>query len=221
MEGPERHHGTPPHTHVSLVHMLLLDAGYTQADKDGLVWKPADSAAEKDHVRLHPVTSGSQLAALVAGQGDLGVVDEPDASNGVAQGYEIVFSFPQHFGPFFYTSIATANRTIQRQPDVVQRFVNAMTKAMLFGHKYPERAAEVAAQRYYTSDATMIVNATKRIISDEAYPKNMVVNKEAYEKNFHSLLARTNHPAAKFPFGELMDLRFAETAAGQLSFKDV
>lgn len=211
----------PPSSHFSLLQSLLLESGYTQADREGLVWKPSDSASDKDHLRLQPVTFGSQLPALLAGNAELASIDEPDASTAVGQGFDVLFSFPQAIGPFYLSSIAVMNRAIQKQPDLVQRFVNAVTKGCLFGHKYPDKAAEVAEQRYYTAEAKVIAAAAKRLIADGAYPKNMVVSKESYAANFDSLLVKTKHPAAKYPFEQLMDLRFAEAAATKLSAKDV
>jgi NitT/TauT family transport system substrate-binding protein len=205
----------PPNTAVNFVQMILQEAGYSQADKDGLVWKPGDSAGDGDHVRFQPVVMGSELAAMLAGQADLAHVVEPDTSNALSQGFEIVVDFAQRFGPFLLSSIAVMNRTIQEQPDLVQRFVNAMTKACVFGHKYPDQAAAVAVQRYYTSDATIMAEAAKRLIAIGAFPNSLVISREAYSNNFDKLLSHTAHQAAKFPFEELVDGRFAENAAGQ------
>jgi len=102
----------PPHTAVSLIQMLLIDAGYTKADADGLVWKPASGA----NVQLLPVIAGSELSALTAGQANLSVTIEPATSIGASQGFEPVASFAEHFGPFFFTSFAVMEDSIKNKP---------------------------------------------------------------------------------------------------------
>ncbi len=209
----------PPHTSVSLIQLTLMRAGYTQADQDGLVWKPADAAGDKDHVRLVPVISATELAALVAGQGQLSVALEPDLSNGVASGLDIVTTFAEEFGPYFYTSIAASGASIAKQAELVQRYTDAMTRAMMWGHKYPDRAAQVAVKRYADANAKIVADAATRIIKQEAYPKNMLVSRAAYDQNFNNVLVRTKHPAAGYKWDDLMELSFAEKAVARI--KDV
>jgi NitT/TauT family transport system substrate-binding protein len=211
----------PPHTSVSLIQLTLMKAGYTQADQDGLRWKPADGAGDKDLVKLHPVIAATELAALVAGQGQLSVALEPDLSNGVVQGFQIVTTFAEEFGPYFYTSIAASGASIKDRAELVQRYADAMTRAMVWGHKYPDRAAQVAVKRYADSSPRITAEAAKRIIAQEAYPRNMLVSRAAYDQNFNNVLARTKHPAAGYKWEDLMDLSFAEKAAGRITAKDV
>src|SRR3546814_14298161 len=40
----------PPHTSVSLVQIVMLDNGFTKADKDGLVWRTEGSKGDKDQI---------------------------------------------------------------------------------------------------------------------------------------------------------------------------
>jgi NitT/TauT family transport system substrate-binding protein len=211
----------PPHTSVSLIQLTLMKAGYTQADQDGLVWKPADGKGDKDLVKLHPVIAATELAALVAGQGQLSVALEPDLSNGVVQGFEIVTTFAEEFGPYFYTSIAAAGSSIKGKAELLQRYTDAMTRAMMWGHKYPDKAAQVAVKRYAEANPKIVAEAAKRIIAQEAYPKNMLVSKASYDQNFNNVLVRTKHPAAGYKWEELMDLSFAEKAASKISAKDL
>lgn len=202
----------PPHTSVSLMQLIMINNGYDKADSDGLVWKPK-GGADKDAVRFTPVVAGSELSALAADQAELSFVLEPNIAIGVAKGFEEITSFAEQFGDFFYTSFAVTEEAIAKNADQVQRFVNAMQKACLFGHKYPDKAAEVAVKRYDTQDAKIVAAAARNIIRDKAYPVSMLVSKEAYDKNFDVLLVRTGHQAAKYPMSELMDNRFAEKAA--------
>ena len=205
----------PPHTSVSLVQMVLQNNGYEKADKDGLAFKPK-GGSDKDAVNLTPVLAGAELSALAAGQAELSIVLEPSIAIGVAQGFDHITSFADQFGPFFYTSFAVTEESIEKRPEQVQAFANAMQKAYLFGHKYPDRAAEVAVKRYDTQDSKIVAAAARNIIRDKAYPESLLVTKEAYEKNFNQLLVATGHPAAKFPMNELMDNRFAEKAAATI-----
>lgn len=207
----------PPHTAVSLIQMVLIDAGYEKQDADGLVWVREGG----EPVNLVPVIAGSELSALLAGQANLAVVLEPQTSNGVAAGMEVITSFAEQFGPFYFTSFAVLEETIAETPDQVQAFANAITKAMVYGHKDPDGAAQVAIERYPESDPEIMKAAALRIIAQDAYPKSLVVTDEAYANNFDRLLVATAHPAANYPFDELMDLSFAETAAANITEADV
>lgn len=203
----------PPHTAVSLIQMLLIDAGYTKADADGLQWKPKSG----ENVQLLPVIAGSELSALMAGQANLAVTLEPGTSIGISKGYEPVATFADHFGPFFFTSFAVMEDSIKDKGDQVQAFVNAITKAMVYGHAYPDKVAEVAAARYKDTDPAIMKAAAKSIVAQGAYPKNMIVSMESYKNNFDRLLPATGHPAAGYKFDELMDLSFAEKAAAKIT----
>lgn len=218
---PKKWHGKriitprPPHTSVSLMQLILINNGYDKADNDGLVWKPK-GGADKDAVRFTPVLAGSEFAALAADQADLSFVLEPNIAIGVAQGFEEVTSFAKEFGDFFYTSFAVTEESINKHGEQVQKFVNAMQKAMLFGHKHPDQAAEVAVKRYDKQDAKIVAAAARNIIRDKAYPESMLVSKASYDKNFEMLLVRTGHQAARYPMNELMDNRFAEKAVATI-----
>jgi len=203
----------PPHTAVSLIQMLLIDNGYTKADADGLVWKPASG----ESIHLLPVIAGSELNALMAGQAKLSLTNEPSTSIGVSKGYVPIASFSEHFGPFFFTSFAVMEDSIKSKKKEVQAFVNAITKAMVYGHKFPDKAADVAVARYSKADPKVIHAAAMRIVADGSYPKNMVVTMDAYKNNFDKLLPTTGHQAAGYKFDELMDLSFAEKAAAEIT----
>lgn len=207
----------PPHTAVSLIQMVLIDGGYEKQDADGLVWQGPSG----DPVRLVPVIAGSELSALLAGQADLAVVLEPQTSNGVAAGMEVITSFAEQFGPFYFTSFAVLEETIAERPEQVQAFANAITKAMVWGHKDPDAAAQVAVERYPDSDPAIMREAALRIIAQGAYPENLLVSDQAYRNNFERLLVATGHPAANYAFDELMDLSFAEKAASSITEADV
>lgn len=209
----------PPHTAVSLIQMTLLGSGYQQIDSDGLVWQLKGPATATAH--LLPVIAGSELAGLLGNKADMTVLAEPLVSEGVADGMEIVISFSQQFGPFFFTSFAVLEKTIKEKPQLVQSFTNAMTKAMLWGHKHPNDAAEVGVKRYPDSNPEIVRAASLRIIKEGAYPENMLVTKAAYDNNFNQLLPQTNHPAAHYPADQLMDLSFAEKAAQAIKPGDV
>ena len=67
---------------------------------------PLPCSNEKDFVRLVPVIAGSELSALVAGTAELSIVLEPNTALGITQGFQVIQSFAEAFGPFFYTSFA-------------------------------------------------------------------------------------------------------------------
>ncbi len=207
----------PPHTSVSLIQMVLLRAGYTKADRDGLVWKPADSSKKSDLLRLIPVIAGSELAALESGSGDLSITLEPQSSIGIAHGYELITSFAELFGPFLYTSFAVTGEAIRTESESVQKFVNALTKACVFGHKYPDKAAEDGVKRFAKADPAIIRAASKHTIQSGSYPKSLVITEEAYAANFDKLLVRTGDAAAKYPFKELVYNDFARKAASAIT----
>lgn len=212
----------PPHTAVSLIRMTLISNGYQDVSGHGMVWQlKGGSGVKPGTVRLLPVIAGSELAGLMGHHADMTVLSEPQVSEGVADGMQIVISFSQQFGPFFFTSFAVLEKNIKEQPELVQAFVNAMTKAMIFGHKSPDKAADVGVKRYPDANPKIVTAASHRIIKEGAYPENMLVTKQAYDNNFDKLLPRTHHPAAYYPFDKLMDLSFAEKAAKTIKPGDV
>ena len=67
----------------------------------------------------------------------------------LAHRYDLVTSFADVFGEFLNPSLAVTEESIAKRPEQVQAFANAMQKACLFGHKYPDQTVE-SIKRYQT-----------------------------------------------------------------------
>lgn len=125
---------------------------------------------------------GTLLPMLETGQVDIALELEPNVSTAVQQGAKILYSFADMYGDFAITGVTVSDETIQNNPDLVQRFVNALTKAENYAHQYPDSVAFYAKKRFPEIESSIVESATERIINSKTLPSNAIISTEAWEK---------------------------------------
>lgn len=125
---------------------------------------------------------GTLWAMVEAGQADIALELEPNVSIAVNQGGRVLYSLAEIYGDFAITGVMVSERTAQRRPDLVQRFVNALQRALEFAHAYPDSAIYYASQIFPDIDRNVSANAMNRIISTNTLPQNVIISEEAWEK---------------------------------------
>jgi NitT/TauT family transport system substrate-binding protein len=125
---------------------------------------------------------GTLLTQLETGQADIALELEPNVSTAVNQGARIVYSMPERYGDFAITGVSVSEEMIQKNPEEVQRFVNAIEMALVFARENPTEAIEIASKRFPSLDKEVVAQALKRMIDTNTLPKTTVISQEAWDK---------------------------------------
>ena len=133
--------------------------------------------------QIRQAAFGALLPLLEAGAVDIALELEPNVSTAVKQGARVVYSMAEMYGDFAdYRVVTTRETLITENPDLVQKFVNAIQQAESYAHANPEATADFALKRFPNLDPGIVAQALKRVIDSKTLPRNTVVSKTAWEK---------------------------------------
>jgi NitT/TauT family transport system substrate-binding protein len=160
--------------------------------------------------RIVQVPFGTELATLRNKKADIAHTIEPNASQVEIEGGSVVFSYPEAWGPLAFTGVMTSADLIARDPDLVQRFMNAYEQAFQLIHSDRPRALDIAAKRLPSLDRQLIERALNRLIASGSLPQHVAVDPESWRK---LLEIRVQVGDLKsMPSARLIENRFAEAA---------
>lgn len=164
-------------------------------------------------------TGGPMLAAIETDQADAFIYTSPFPETVVARGKgEVLVNLTagdvKELSGYPYTAYFTNRKVINEKPQVVQAFVNAIYKAELFIHKYPEKAIAIAKASFKDMDAKVLEDAVINTIS--AIPQDPIVSRAQVEVALN-WLKYTPEERAKMPYEKLVDNRFAFRAVESIS----
>jgi NitT/TauT family transport system substrate-binding protein len=185
--------GLAPSTHNTLFRKLMLDNNI-DIGKD---------------LTVKEVQNNSELGPVLAGQADIAVVYEPLASQGIAQGLNLVFDFTKVYPEFAFSTVNTSVKTIKENPDLVKRFIKAMDMALEYIHKDPAGAKEVAKREFPNMDPAVVESAVQRMIDSNVYLSKGLITEEAY-KNAMEVQKFIGHVKKDIPFTEMVDPSFTK-----------
>jgi NitT/TauT family transport system substrate-binding protein len=164
--------GMMPTTSTSLFLKLLKENG-------------VDAAS----VKMLQVQLGSEIGPLAAGQAKVAVMYEPGLDQAVARGMKVVLGFPKLYGPYAFSAI-TAKKSID--PDTAQRFVSALQDALVYMQSNPKESIEIAKKQFPTLDPVVVENATKRMLTENVFPKSVDITAPALEVAMATQIALGN-----------------------------
>jgi NitT/TauT family transport system substrate-binding protein len=132
--------------------------------------------------KIRQAAFGALLPMLDTGDADIALELEPNVSIAVQNGARVVYSMTNLYGDFAITGVTTSEQIAATKPDMVQRFVNAISAAEEFAHSHPEETIEFAIRRFPKMDPTIVRHALSRILESNTLPKNAVISREAWAK---------------------------------------
>lgn len=142
----------------------------------------ADNSIDMDKdVTITEVQNGSELGAVLAGKADIAIVYEPQLDQGIAEGLHIVHDFTKDYPDFAFATMNTTASFIEKNPDLVQRFVAAIEEALAYIQADSEGAKEVAVKEFPNLDKQVVEQAVQRMIDSKVYPAEGLINESAFE----------------------------------------
>ena len=157
---------------------------------------------------------GSTAAAFSGGQGDFSVEFEPSATalEKEGDGY-VVASLGTDSGYVPYTAFSAKQSYIEKNPEVIQGFTDALQKGMDYvqSHK-PDEIAAVIAPQFKETDLDTITTIVTRYYEQDTWKDNLVFEKESFEL-LQDILEEAGELDKRAPYEELVTTEFAEKAA--------
>ena len=155
---------------------------------------------------------GSIVGAVRDKRADVGVVFEWDASIAAQQGLQVAYGFAEQMGPILLTSVMVKRDYLEANPDLVQRFCNALAASMKLIRENSAAYVSAMGAEFSNLDRQVIEAGCARLLATPGYvPLNPIVDKAEWDASVeHDFLAGTIRKP--LPFEEMVDNRFAQKA---------
>lgn len=153
-------------------------------------------------ININPVAFGSQMAALEAGEVDIAMDLDPNVAVAESQGYQAVISLGNFLPPQAITGISSREDFILQHPETVQKFLNALQKAVTAFYKDENIGIRVAKKVFPETDADSLARAVARSRQNAIYPHAITIKDKVWQQG---ILERLNA-------GDLKNLQATDVA---------
>lgn len=157
---------------------------------------------------------GSTAAAFSSGQGDFTVEFEPHATSLEleSKGY-VVASLGEDSGYVPYTAYSAKSSFIEKNPELIQKFTNALQEGMDFVQTHsPEEIAKVIAPQFKETDMKTLTTIVKRYYDQDTWKADLIFEKESFDL-LQDILETAGELKERVPYKDLVTTTFAEKAA--------
>jgi NitT/TauT family transport system substrate-binding protein len=169
---------------------------------------------EEDLTIDQSIDFGSTAAAFSGGQGDFSVEFEPSATALEAEGDGyVVASLGVDSGYVPYTSYSAKTSYIEKHPDIIQSFTNALQKGMDYVQSHtPKEIAETIAPQFSETDLETITTIIERYYEQDTWKENLIFEEDSFEL-LQDILESAGELKSRVPYESLVTTTYAETAA--------
>lgn len=157
---------------------------------------------------------GSTAAAFSGGQGDFTVEFEPHATllEQKGDGY-VVASLGEDSGYVPYTSFSAKKSYIERNPETIQAFTDALQKGMDYVNAHTsEEIAKVIAPQFAETDLATLTKIVERYHAQDTWKGDLIFEKDSFDL-LQNILIEFEVLGEKVPYEDLVNTEFAVKAA--------
>lgn len=168
---------------------------------------------QKDVAIDQSIDFGSTAAAFSGGQGDFTVEFEPSATalEKEGKGY-VVASVGVDSGYVPYTAYSAKNSFMEKNPEIIQSFTNALQKGMVYVQTHtPEEIAKVIAPQFEETDLDTITTIVKRYYDQDTWKDNLIFEQSSLDL-LQDILESSGELDARVDYNDLVNTSFAEKA---------
>jgi len=157
---------------------------------------------------------GSTAAAFSGGQGDFTVEFEPGATSLEKEGHGyVVASLGVDSGYVPYTAYSAKGSYIEKKPEIIQKFVNALQKGMDYVNSHSaEEIAKIIQPQFKETDLDTLTIIVKRYHDQETWKYNLVFEEDSFNL-LQDILEGAGELDERTPYSDLVTTEFAEKAA--------
>lgn len=170
---------------------------------------------QKDLSIDQSIDFGATAAAFTGdNSADFTVEFEPSATALEKQGAGyVVASLGVDSGYVPYTSYSAKTSYMEKNPDIMQKFTNALQKGMDYVQKHtPEEIARVIEPQFPETDLDTITAIVKRYYDQDTWKENLVFGQEGFEL-LQDILEDAGELKERTPYEELINTEFAQNAS--------
>ena len=170
---------------------------------------------QKDLSIDQSIDFGATAAAFTGdNSADFTVEFEPSATALEKQGAGyVVASLGVDSGYVPYTSYSAKTSYMEKNPDIMQKFTNALQKGMDYVQKHtPEEIARVIEPQFPETDLDTITAIVKRYYDQDTWKENLVFGQEGFEL-LQDILEDAGELKECTPYEELVNTEFAQNAS--------
>jgi len=168
--------------------------------------------------RIREGAFGTLITMLKIGQVDIALELEPNVSQVVADGGTVVYSLSEIYGDFALTGLTATPEFLSKHPELAQKVVNGLQKALNAIRSDRERALAILAKRFPEIDHSIAKAALDHVVKGNIIPSTVQISEEAWNKaiNLRVEIGDLKNPKA---FSVYVDNTFAQAASDVLSPK--
>ena len=167
----------------------------------------------KDVVLDDSIKFDLMAGAFTGGTADYVTLFEPTASmtENQGKGY-IVASVGEASGEIPYTAYFAKKSYIEKNPEVIQGFTNAVYKGEVWVKEHTAKEiAEVIKDFFPDTDVEMLANSIERYKDIDAWNETPVLGEEAFER-LQTVMQEAGELNNKAPYGTIVNNEFAKKA---------
>ena len=170
---------------------------------------------QKDLTIDQSIDFGSTAAAFTGDtSADFTVEFEPSATalEKEGAGY-VVTSLGVDSGYVPYTSYSAKTSYMEKNPEIIQKFTNALQKGMEYVQSHtPEEIAEVIAPQFAETDLDTVTAIVKRYYDQDTWKSNLIFEKESFEL-LEDILEDSGELSERVSYEDLVTTKYAREAA--------
>ncbi|HHV45932.1 MAG TPA: ABC transporter substrate-binding protein [Tissierellia bacterium] len=151
--------------------------------------------------------------AFVGGEGDYVALFEPVASSleKQGQGY-VVASIGEEAGYIPYTCYSALKSTIEKDPELIQSFTNALYKGMLWVQNHSlEEIAEVVKPYFPDTDDDVLISLIERYRKQDSWKPDLVITEEGLNR-LMEIMELAGELDKRADYSAIVNTSFAEKA---------
>ena len=159
---------------------------------------------------------GSTAAAFSGGQGDFTVEFEPHATalEEKGDGY-VVASLGEESGFVPYTAFSAKKSFIEKNPETIQRFTNALQKGMDYvNQSTPADIAKTISPQFPETDLETLTTIVTRYYDQQTWKEDLVFKEESFTL-LQNILEEAGELSNRVPYADLVNTDFAKKALSQ------
>ncbi len=168
---------------------------------------------KKDMTIVQNIDFGSTAGAFAGGQGDYTVEFEPHATLLEQQGQgKVVASLGVESGYVPYTAYCAKKSYIEKNPEVIQSFTNAIQKGIEYVNSHTSREiAEVIAPQFQETDLDTITTIVERYKAQDSWKNDTIFDQSAFDLLL-DVLENAGELDKRPPYEDLITTEFSEKA---------
>lgn len=169
---------------------------------------------EKDLTIIQNIDFGSTAPAFADGRGDFTIEFEPGATSLESEGKgHVIASLVKDSGYVPYTAFSAKKSYLKENPDVIQRFTNALQKGMDYVRSHsPSETASVIKPQFPETTLEMITTIVTRYYEQDTWKSNLIFEESSFDL-LQDILESAGELEKRAPYKDLITTEFAENAA--------